>query len=90
LSKYLLALFGAVVLVGVCGCSHDDTAAAAAAPAGPAANAPDRMVGQDPNANVKVLHGPGTVEDAKNGYVIKPPDPNNPAYKADPRMGGGG
>jgi len=89
---FLLTLILASVAIAGCGHSDDTTAGTPAVVAHPStAGQPDTgQIGGAAPAGAKVLHGPGTAEDAKDGYVIKPPDPDNPAYKPDPKMGGGG
>ncbi len=42
-----------------------------------------------PSSDVKVINDPAQAPKGQ-GYIIKPANPNDPKYQADPRLGGGG
>ncbi len=42
-----------------------------------------------PSSEVKVINDPAQAPKGQ-GYIVKPANPNDPKYQADPRLGGGG
>jgi hypothetical protein len=84
--RIALALLGLGVL---CGCSSESDSAAASTEV---KQAPTAKMGVGDNVDqsgAQRISDPNQVE--KGGsYKLVPPDPNDPRYKADPNIGGGG
>lgn len=84
----ILAL-GALAFSALIGCQPEaQPAASAAAKGGDLVNTPQDK-GDHVPSNATTIHDPKDAKDA-GGYRIAPENPNDPKYKADPRLGGGG
>jgi hypothetical protein len=87
--KLSLVAFASLAVLLTAGCGPKPEEPAAATPASGATA--DKSVGDTkPASGGQVLNAPPTGSTTSGGYRIAPANPNDPHFKPDPRLAGGG
>ena len=95
MKKYALFLtsalaFSSLLVVG--GCKSGD-AADSSSDSASSSNPASSSSEDKPKANTgptKTVHSPAEAPEGGGGYIITPSNPNDPKFKQDPNLGGGG